>query len=67
MIASKDASVQCSILPAPPLSFHGTPNCRLEREIIADLDINEATTESDDSSSGTDYMPDSNDDAIVDE
>lgn len=56
-----DAFVQCSLLPAPPLSFHGIPDHHFEGEGNADMEIDEVATESDDSNSDTDYMSDSND------
>ena len=50
----KDISIQCSLLPAPPLSFDVTLNSR--PEVDTDLEIDEVTTELEDSD--TDYMTD---------
>lgn len=57
-MATKDISVQCSLLPAPPLCF----GQKLEPEVdtFSDLDTDATTEEVDDSD--TEYM---NDTAVI--
>ena len=59
VVFKKDISIQCSLLPAPPLSFDGTLNSRPEvgtqlnsrPEVDTDLEMGEITTELQDSDS----------------
>lgn len=60
---TKDVSIQCSLLPAPSLSFDRTPNVsKPEQEVDAFSDADEVNitcTEGDDSDN--DYMTDFDD------
>ena len=54
MEPKKGVPVQCSLLPAPSLSFGCTLGSKPEAENLTDLNTDEVTTEADDSD--TDYM-----------
>ena len=56
-VPKKDVSIQCSLLPAPPLSLLGKRDCQPHVESLTDMDTDVVTTEVDDSD--TDYMTDS--------
>ena len=53
----KDVSIQCSLLPAPPLSLIENHDFQPEVESLTDVETDEVTTEVDESD--TDYMTDS--------
>ena len=57
IVFKKDTSIQCSLLPAPPLSLDGTLDSR--PEVDTDLEMDEVTTQLEDSD--TDYMTDAAD------
>lgn len=59
MVPKKDVSIQCSLLSAPPLSLLGKHDCQPHMESLTDMEMDEVTTEVDDSD--TDYMSDSDD------
>ncbi len=58
MVATKDAAIQCSLLPAPPLALHkvNSSHPTVTDEHMGVTDTDDVTTEADDSD--TDYMDD---------
>lgn len=62
MVPKKDVSIQCSLLFAPPLSLLGKRDCQSHMKSLTDMEMDEVTTEVDDSDA--DYMTDSDNTVI---